>query len=150
MLVPLNCQYAVPSPPGSRPCADHKLTPGAMTSGLSLPSADGPRLLKPAMFSRLRPLYDAPAAITFFASANGFMGWRPGGGPQSPAPQFPAAKTTRKSWLFQMKVSVSAESWIYALQHDPQLSEWVPELYLTASCQRGATQSKYRPRPPSV
>src|SRR5207247_5499750 len=98
-----------------------------MTSGLIRPSAEGPRLLKSATFSRPMPLKVAPAAITFFASANGFIVWRPGGGPQEPPPQFPAAKTTRKSWLFQMKLSVSADSWIYALQQLPQLSEGIQE-----------------------
>src|SRR2546428_595008 len=113
-----------------------------MTSGLIRPSAEGPRLLKSATSSRPGPLKVAPAAITFFASANGFIVWRPGGTPQKPEPQFPAAKTTRKSWLFQMKLSVSADSWIYALQQLPQLSEWIEEFRFRAICQRSVTELK--------
>src|SRR5712691_6701187 len=72
-----------------------------MTSGLIRPSADGPRLLKDATFSRPSPFTVAPAAITFFDSANGFIVWRP------PPPWLPAAKTTMNSWLVKMKVRVS-------------------------------------------
>src|SRR5207245_8642281 len=113
-----------------------------MTSGLSRPSAERPRRLKSPTPSSPGPLKVAPPAITFFASANGFIVWRPGGGPQKPEPQFPAAKTTRKSWLFQMKLSVSADSWIYALQQLPQLSEWIEEFRFRAICQRSVTELK--------
>ena len=106
MLVPLSCQYCVPSPLGSNPCADHTETPGAVMSGLMRPSWVGPRLLKSAMSSRPRPLTVAPAVMTFFAVPKRFIDRRP------PIPAFAAAKTTRKSWLFQMKLSVSAASWI--------------------------------------
>src|SRR5712691_1316016 len=135
MLVPLSWKYPVPSPPGSAPLADQSCTPGAMMSGLSRPSAEGPRLLKSATFSRPRPFTVAPAAITFFATANGFIEFRP-------EPEFPAAKTTRKSWLALMNVSVSAASWMYVPQHEPQLSEWIHEPWLTASAQSGVTESK--------
>src|SRR5205823_1991195 len=135
MLVPLSWKYPVPSPPGSFPSADHRETPGAITSGFSRPSAMGPRLLNEATFSSPTPFDVAPTAITFFAPAKGFMVFRA-------EPEFPAAKTTRKSWLFQMKLSVSADSWIYSLQQEPQLFEWIQELRLTARCHTAVMESK--------
>ena len=74
-----------------------------MTSGLSRPSPAGPRLLKSATLSRPGPFTVAPTPITFFATAKGFMVF-------VPEPELPAANRTRKSWLFQMKVSVSTSS----------------------------------------
>src|SRR2546428_8702151 len=99
MLVPLSCQYCVPSPPGSNPWADHTETPGAVMSGLMRPSWVGPRLLKSAIFSRPRPLTVAPAVMTFFAVPKLFIVYRPN------CPAFAAAKTTRKAWLVQNEVA---------------------------------------------
>ncbi|VVB93129.1 Uncharacterised protein [uncultured archaeon] len=66
-------------------------TPGATTSGSSLPKAEGPRLLNEAIVSSeivtVPALFEAPIVITFLDDPGASI-------VPAPGPSFPAATTT--------------------------------------------------------